>query len=163
VAYVQGDYASARSLFEESLAISRELGSKLSIAQSLNSLANVAWSEGDYATARTLLEESLAIRRELGNKLGIAVCLAGLGGVAAGMGQAQARLQTRVQAQWGARLLGAAEALLEAMSAVLEADDRIVYEQGKASARAQLSAEEFEKAWVEGRAMSMEQAIEYAL
>ena len=67
------------------------------------------------------------------------------------------------QAQQGARLLGAAEALLEAVGAVLDADDRIVYEQGVTSARAQLSEEKFERAWAEGRAMSMERAIEYAL
>jgi hypothetical protein len=39
----------------------------------------------------------------------------------------------------------------------------MVYEQGVASARAQLSEEEFEKAWAEGRTMSMEEAIAYAL
>ena len=66
-------------------------------------------------------------------------------------------------------MLGAAEALLEAMSAVLEADDRMVYERGIALARAQLSEEAFEKARQEGRAMSIrgssgvEQAIAYAL
>jgi hypothetical protein len=63
----------------------------------------------------------------------------------------------------GARLLGAAEALLEAIGGVLDPDDGMVYEQGVASARAQLSEAEFERAWAEGRAMSMEEAIEYAL
>ena len=95
------------------------------------------------------------------------LALAGLGGVAAGMGQAQAQSRAKRsvggQAERGAKLLGAAEALLEAIGAVMSADDRIVYEQGVASARAQLSEEVFEKAWAEGRAMSMEKAVEYAL
>ena len=60
-------------------------------------------------------------------------------------------------------MLGAAEALLEAIGAVMDPDDHMVYEQAVASARAQLSEEEFERARAEGRAMSMEQAIEYAL
>src|SRR5205823_4155980 len=100
--------------------IKRELGDKWSIAASLGNLGHVTYSQGDYAAARSLYEESLAIGRELGDKLGIAICLVGLGGVAAGMGQAQR----------GARLLGAADALLEAISVVLHADDRRVYEQG---------------------------------
>jgi hypothetical protein len=39
----------------------------------------------------------------------------------------------------------------------------MVYEQGVASARAQLSEVEFEKARAEGRAMSMEEAVVYAM
>ena len=52
--------------------------------------------------------------------------------------------------------------LLEAVGGVLDADDRIVCDQGIAFAHAQLS-EEFEKAWQQGRDMSVERAIEYAL
>ncbi|MFL5731851.1 MAG: hypothetical protein ACJ78Q_01520, partial [Chloroflexia bacterium] len=63
----------------------------------------------------------------------------------------------------GTKLLGAAEALLEAIDAVMDVEDRMVYEQAVASARAQLSEEEFERARTEGRALGQEQAIEYAL
>ncbi len=66
MAWQQGDYAAARTLHEESLAIRRELGDQRSIAASLGNLGNVAHVLGDYAAARTLHEESLAIRRELG-------------------------------------------------------------------------------------------------
>src|SRR5207248_10379186 len=38
----QGDYATARSLFEESLSITRELGDKRGIASLLSDLGNVA-------------------------------------------------------------------------------------------------------------------------
>ena len=100
------------------------------------------------------------MQRELGEKFSTARCLAGLGGVAVGMGREQGQLE---QVHLGTKLLGAAEALLEAIGAVLEADVRMVYEQGVASTRAQLSEEEFERVWAEGRAMSMEQAIECAL
>ncbi len=75
LAYRQGDYISARSLHEESLAIKRELGDKQGIASSLNNLGNVADDQGDYANARSLHEESLAIKRELGDKRGIASSL----------------------------------------------------------------------------------------
>src|SRR5438045_2261738 len=62
----QGDYTAARPLYEQSLAIRRELGDKGDIAGSLNNLGIVAYAQGDYASARPLYGESLAIRRELG-------------------------------------------------------------------------------------------------
>lgn len=61
----RGDYASARRLFEESLAIRRELGDKKSVASALNNLGVIASMQGDYASSRVLYEESLTIRREL--------------------------------------------------------------------------------------------------
>lgn len=158
--YMQKDYATARSVYEESLAIKREMGDKVSISISLNNLGLVAYSQGDYASARSLYEESLSIQRGLRYKRGTAMSLAGLGGVIATISREQ---QSDAQVEKGARLMGAAEALLKVIGMVLDPDDRVVYEQGIAAARAQLTEEEFEKAWAEGRAMNMEQAIEYAL
>src|SRR5262249_7586492 len=66
VANLQEDYTTARSLYEESLAIRRALGDRLGVADSLRNLGSVASDQGDYAAARSLYEESLAIRRELG-------------------------------------------------------------------------------------------------
>ena len=66
VAHEQGDFASARTLYEESLAIRRELGDRRGIANSLNNLGNVAYEQDDYPAARAD-EESLAIVRELGD------------------------------------------------------------------------------------------------
>jgi hypothetical protein len=59
-------------------------------------------------------------------------------------------------------LLGTVEALLEGNGRKLWPEERLVYEQGVSFVRAWLSEEEFEKAWKEGRAMSLEQAIQYA-
>ena len=193
VAHNQGNYTSARSLVEESLAIQRELGDKGGIAFSLGYLGNVTGKQGDHASARTLHEESLAIRSELGDKAGIASSLNYLGHLAHRQGDAirAGRLYseglnvsreigakeeiaisltglaavacTAKQSEKGATLLGAVEALLEATAVVLDPVDRAEYERGVAAARAQLDAEAFAKTWAEGRAMSMEQAIEYAL
>ena len=71
----QGDYATARHLFETSLEIRRELGDLDGIAASLISFGEVAWRQGDYATFRSLQQENLTIRRELGDRHGIAVSL----------------------------------------------------------------------------------------
>jgi tetratricopeptide (TPR) repeat protein len=151
MAFETGDYPTARALLEESLTLDR--GDKFSLAIRLNNLGNVALMQGDYAGARALHMEGMALRRELGDKWGIAVSLIGLGGAAVLTGDAER----------GARVLGAADALLTAIGARLEADDRIPYEHGVAYARARLDEGAFARAWAEGRAISMEQAIEYAL
>jgi predicted ATPase/DNA-binding SARP family transcriptional activator len=81
LAHRQGDYASARTLLDESLSLRRELGDKQGIAWSLNLLGNVAYDQGDYASARVLHEESLGLCRELGDRLGIAWSLNSLGNI----------------------------------------------------------------------------------
>ena len=153
VAKEQGDYPAARTLYEQSLALRRELGDKWGITLSLSNLGAVAQEQGDYQAARALYEESLVLKRELGDRKGIAECLVGLGGVAVGVGQVGR----------GAMLLGAVEGMLQGMSAVLDREDLLPYERSVQQARALLREEEFEQAWQDGRAMSVEAAIEYAL
>jgi predicted ATPase/class 3 adenylate cyclase/Tfp pilus assembly protein PilF len=82
LAHAQGDYAAARSLHEESLAIKRGLGDKWGIASSLNNLGIIAQEQGDYAAARSLYVEDLTLFQELGDKRGIASSLNNLGIVA---------------------------------------------------------------------------------
>jgi tetratricopeptide (TPR) repeat protein len=81
LAHDQGDYPAARALYEESLAIRREMGDRRGIATSLSNCGIVAYEERDYPTARALYEESLAMFRELGDRRGIANSLNNLGEV----------------------------------------------------------------------------------
>jgi predicted ATPase/transcriptional regulator with XRE-family HTH domain/Tfp pilus assembly protein PilF len=155
VADRQGDYTSARALYEEGLAIQRELGDKAGVAQSLDALGYLAYREGDTEQARDLYTQSLIINRELGNKLWIAQCLIGLGGVA-GMGSLG-------QVERGAKLLGAGEEILEAIGAALEPLAQAERDRSVETARSRLGEEAFAKTWAEGRAMSLEQAMNYAL
>ncbi|HEX2035805.1 MAG TPA: tetratricopeptide repeat protein, partial [Chloroflexota bacterium] len=59
VAWVQGDYAAHRRLYEESLALFRQAGDEAGIASALTSLGGAAWTRGDHAAARALYEQSL--------------------------------------------------------------------------------------------------------
>ena len=68
----QGDYASARACYEESLTIQRQLGDRSGTADSLIGLGIVFSSQGDYDSARSFYEESLKIHREIENRSGIA-------------------------------------------------------------------------------------------
>jgi predicted ATPase/DNA-binding SARP family transcriptional activator len=89
----QGDYAAARALTEESLAIRREREDTPGIADSLYHLGVVAEEQGDYGAARRLLEESLAVRRAFGDSAGVAASLNTLGNVASNQGDYAAARQ----------------------------------------------------------------------
>ena len=76
----QGEYARARDLLEESLAINRELGDKGNIPDSLFNLARAYFFSGsELGAARVLLEESLSLFRQLSDKESIGYCLCLLG------------------------------------------------------------------------------------
>ncbi|MBI3661212.1 tetratricopeptide repeat protein, partial [Candidatus Acetothermia bacterium] len=153
VAYVQGDYVAARSFHQESLTIKRELGDKRGISATLNNLGEVARAQGDYTVARSLYEESLVIRREVGDKRGIAECLEGLAGGDYAEGQFERAIQ----------LLGSAKVLRETIGAPIPVGERAEYERTVAAACTSLGEEAFARAWAKGTAMTLEQAIEYAL
>ena len=153
VVYEQGDYSSARALLEESLSISRELGNKQGIADSLNDMGLVVRLQGDYEAASALYEESLSIFRELGDKQGIAYSLEGLATLAVAEGQPER----------AAQMCSAAESLREAISAPLPPKDREEYDRNLTAMRKTLSEVAFSTAWAAGRAMTLEQAIEFAL
>jgi len=87
LAYLQGDYAEARLLYEASLEIGRRLGKRESIAGTLNNLGLLLWNQGNYTAARAYQEESLAIKRELGDRWGIASSLLNLGAVCRDQGE----------------------------------------------------------------------------
>jgi tetratricopeptide (TPR) repeat protein len=82
VARYQGDFVAAKTYYEESLRIRRQLGSKKGVADSLNNLGMVALHQGDYPAARTFFEDSLHIRREIGDRQGTAISLNNLGVIA---------------------------------------------------------------------------------
>ena len=186
----RGDYDRARQLFEESLALCRELGDKAGIANSLRFLGSVIILKGDYKRATALLEESLALCRELGDRDGIAFTLLLLGAVAQfqddyrrareifdeslvmfrdlgdkmGLSMSLRLMAMTVGAQEqhrsATRLNGAAEAL---GNFSLPPFARSEHEKCISEASTELGEKVFAAVWAEGRAMSVEEAIDYAL
>ncbi len=65
LAFIQSDYDRAEPLFQESLALYRELEDQHGIAFALSMLGSVAWTKGNMAKARTLTEEALVISRQV--------------------------------------------------------------------------------------------------
>ena len=148
-----GDYDLAQKAYEEGLALSRETGYILGELLELANLGTVALYRGLPEQARALYDESLALSRELGDKKYSAMHLAAIAGPVATGGDPQA----------AARLLGASEALLEALGIIIPASDWSTLDRSVEAAREQLDEATFDAAWAEGWAMSLEQAISYAL
>jgi hypothetical protein len=135
-------------------------------------LGEIAQEQGEYERAAARFRQELEFWRAAGSKVCIAECLARLGELAgrqvrgkpsageAGLGHtvAEKRLAERA-----ARLLGAAEALHEAIGLPQSPDWYAEVERPVAAARAALGEEAFAAAWTAGRALTMEQAVAEAM
>jgi tetratricopeptide (TPR) repeat protein len=75
VALEREEYGQAKLLFEEGLALSRQMRDTWWLANSLSNVAVVSHSLGDYENATTLYEQSMDLFREQGDKRRLATCL----------------------------------------------------------------------------------------
>ncbi len=142
-------------LLEESQSLLRRLGNKPTLAETLLNLGETVLRQGDGARAAAIYKEGLALAAEVGSKTIVAGCLEGLAEVA----------MVRGQQDRASRLRGAEEALSEAIGSPPAHSDRFHPDREGmlAAARSRLGKEAFEAAWAEGRAMTPEQAVEYAM
>jgi predicted ATPase/DNA-binding SARP family transcriptional activator len=153
IANMQGEYARGRTLGEEALELNREIGANDNVALTLHNLGRGALLEGRSRDAAELLSESLELAWELGYRELIAYGLGGLAELAAG----------REDAERGAVLVGAADALFEELGVALAADDRESYESTVRGLTERLGEQTFEKRRAEGRTLELERAVELAL
>jgi DNA-binding CsgD family transcriptional regulator/tetratricopeptide (TPR) repeat protein len=193
VSHSLGDYERATELLEESMDLFREQGDKQSLAWCLNNLGMMVYSQGDLGRAAKLTEEGVALFRELGNRGGVSVGLYNLGWMALlqdDLGRAADLYRESLSLSWDAglnlevqsalegfacvavakgdaeravRLWGAAQTLHETKGIprdtdfLAEADARI------SDVQSGMGEEEWEEAWSKGRAMTLDEAVCYAL
>jgi tetratricopeptide (TPR) repeat protein len=190
---LQGDFARARSLYEESLAIFQQLSDRASTAWTHNNMGDAAREQGDLAAAQSLYEQALATFRELGDRWGIASSLADLGNLARdqknharahslycesmkvfqelGHRRGIARLlegfafsaAVDSQPERALRLAGAAAVLRQSIGAPLAATENERLEKGLEAARQSLTGTAASAAWMDGWTMPLEKAIVEAL
>ena len=161
----QGDYDGAWALLSESWTLFREAGNRSFSAFSVMGLGLVALHRGQYKQATAQLKESLIQFSEVNfeGSVGIFNCVHGLARVAAAEGSQEGMLGEKKLAR-AVRLFGAAEALFEAISDLsFVVADRAEGDRQVTTIQAQLDESTFVAACEEGRAMTMEQAIAYAL
>src|SRR5262249_14773395 len=115
----------------------------------------LAHLEGDRGRAYELLTESMRLLRETGTP-----------GIHAALGYLGFAAVERGRAAWGVRLLAFAVAgppEYSELSVILPSAVKSERDKRLAVARAALGDEAFAVAWAEGQAMTLEQAVAYAL
>jgi predicted ATPase/DNA-binding CsgD family transcriptional regulator len=192
-AIVLGFYDTARTLLDESLTMAREAGDVFRIAHTLNAFGDLARCEQDYAEAQTNYEQSVALLRELGALRDRAYVLQNLGSTYLQLGDVERaysnfresmaahQVQQNVAGKLecllgfaaiaimaglpgpGARLLAAAAALRGQPYPPAWKATRLEFERYYELARANLMDSEFQAEQAAGGAMSLEQAVDFAL
>lgn len=153
-AAVAGDYSLANEIYTASLALTREVGDLRAIARTTGLLATVAILQGDLDKSSDLLKETTISLFRIRDKMSIATFLdQGWGPLA----------NLKGDAKRSTRLFGAADAIVETVGRRGSLANRDRRDSHLKSVRTQLDEATFNSAWNEGRAMSLEQAVEYAL
>ena len=86
LAKFQGDYETARRMYEEGLSDGRSAHDLRQVSLSCRGLGGLAYEQGDYPTARGFAEEALAAARQSNDRFGIARSLSMLGDLARSQG-----------------------------------------------------------------------------
>ncbi len=149
----QHKYEHAQVHYTKALALCTSSKYRDGRAWSLRSLGKLALHQEHFARAQMRLREALMLFRESGDHRGMTACQEDLASLAAAQGQAAP----------AARLLATVEAQRERKGGQRMVLDHEMYERMLGSVRAQLDQATWEAAWAEGRAMSLEQAVAYAL
>ena len=143
----------AAELTEEGVALLRQLGTRGGVSIGLCNLGWMDLLQDDLGRAADLYRESISLAWETGMNPLVQSALEGLACVAGAKGEAE-----RV-----ARLWGAAQALHETKGIprdpdfLSEADSRI------SAVRSGMEEEAWEEVWRKGRAMTLDEAVSYAL
>ena len=150
-----GNYAEARAPLEENLHFYRQARLNIFIDEPLWMLGVTAAREGDHALAKECYTECLLFLQQIGlPRRQLPECLIGFAGIAS----------VNERFERAAQLLGAAETEMEERGpSPLENFDQREFERLAAVLREELGNARFEALASQGRAMTMPQAIDYAL
>jgi predicted ATPase/class 3 adenylate cyclase len=188
---VLGESERATAYFQESLELRRRTGDASRIATSLSNLAEISLKEGNTNQAATMFAEAAEIATAIGDKRGILYALAGLGRVAYCQDRweeagTHARESLRLAQELGMKLPAVQEVFYLAGIATVTGDparavrlaaaaafhlsrlapheaDRPDYQEIIEHVTAGCDPETRERASAEGRAMSLDEAADYAL
>ena len=148
-----GDLESARAAFRESGEIASKLGNKRVLYSSRSELAHVLREHGELDEPLGIYKDLLPKWKDLGHRAAVAhelECIAYI-------------LIRKEEPERAALLLGAADALRKVIDSVMTSYEQVEYEKEVSVLRELLGEVEFNKQWVKGGNMSVDEAIEFAL
>ncbi len=150
----QGNISGAIEKIEKGLSLAKQTSNPFMITNLITELGEVLRRNGNFDQAKIIYEEAIIFCRKENLAYGYCLCLEGLGMLAIDQGQAGR----------GTSLLGARESL-RASEFVMDYLPFMVREREShiTTAREQLGEDSFNQAWAVGKAMSTEEAINYAL
>ena len=189
----EGDYAKVKARSKEARSIARTLGDEYRETRPLHMLAAATRMEGDLQGAQTLYEESLALARKLGDEGMISGELENLGSVSLHLGdlkKAKDRYREAAKRSYqqqnmyllpyvplhfsmvaleegkhdrAVKLLGASEALFESSGMSPDPDEVVERDSTISKLRKTVDENSFNRLWAEGRKLSLDQTVHYAL
>jgi predicted ATPase/DNA-binding SARP family transcriptional activator len=148
-----GDLDGSRSYGEQCLAGTRALGERWYESQILRTLALTSMLQGRHQQAEDELRECLDVALQLGDMAGVALDLDRLGQAAVALGRPERAVV----------LAAAADRLRESVGGGLTVESgRWATEHPRDAAQRLLTHSQIDKAWAQGRAMSLKDADAYA-
>jgi predicted ATPase/DNA-binding SARP family transcriptional activator len=148
-----GELDRARALMEQAVDVARAFGAERELGIALNCLGATLSEQGDLTRAAELLRESLAAFRVDPQYMFVARSLELLGGIARRSGEVER----------AAVLLGAGDTIRRSIASTPFKVDGEWIARHIAEGRAAIGAERFDRAMADGAAMSVTQAIDFAL
>ena len=148
-----GHYNAAKQVFEDGLSLFQRIRNPGFQRIMQSELGHVARHIGSLDEAKAIYRETIRGWQEAGNRGAIANQLECFAFLAI----------AEEEPHRAAKLLGAAEALRDKAQSSMTDLEQVEYDQSVARLRAMLAETEFKALWAEGRAMTLDKAIQYAL
>ena len=150
----RGDHERGVAFAREAMEITDRIGDRLASEMSLYMLGQAAWAAGDSEEASRCFRRSLAVGHEFGDVVNSAYGIIAVAVVE----------RERDKPRRTTRMLGAAEAMLESVGVPLYAQvDNQFHLDAEKAAREELGEEAWLVARDEGRGLTVDQAVAYAL
>ena len=150
---LQKEFQKAREKFKIAMQTMQEIGSTRNVIMIKSDLAHILRQEGNYPEAILSYRETILEWKRMGHRSAVAHQLECLAFIAKAIEQVEK----------ATKLLGAAEALRQRIEIDMTPPEREEYEKEVADLKGNLDTNEFASLWAEGRSMTMEQAIEFAI
>lgn len=139
--------------FERSLTMARKVGDELGIAMSMSNMAEYKIHHDEIDEAKDLLRRAFPLYRDLRMRDSTAFAL-----------ETVAKISAREdRTEIAARLLGAAERMRESVGVPIWGSARARHEAAVARLRDQMGESSFKAGWSEGRTLSFDEAIDWAM
>ena len=153
IARAEGQYELAEHYYTETLALDRELGASVAIGITSFNLAQTYLMLGRLEPAIACLSECLVLGRRIDRQELVSLALEGFANAAS----------IRNQSAGAAALWSFAANLRELRGDTLDVVDRLAHEHFVATAKQAVDDSTFKAAWAEGRLLTLDEVVAYAL